>query len=98
MDRKSSRQSSVVSRQPDGDTSFKACWDAWRRACHLPDERENPLELVAFPLAELRREALEFFSWGLVHGDEVRRILEEKLPSERPIARGRRRQSSGGYA
>jgi hypothetical protein len=68
-------------------TCFKACWDEYARKKFLPADPDAPMPRRT--VAQARREALEFFSWGLVHGERERRRYAEILPmaDERPPLR-----------
>ena len=87
-------------------TAFKARWE------HFANERKISRDMMAtMPLsvADLRRLALEFFSWGIVHDKATRERLEALLPepastvmyikpaSETPAAKEVRRRISRGF-
>lgn len=71
----------------DDTTAFKSRWNDFARANRLSDDPTAPVPKAN--VAELRRAAAEFFSWGLVHQTETRRRLDELLPPGQDRSRRR---------
>lgn len=67
-------------------TCFKTRWQQFAEANRLPADPTAPVPKVN--VAELRRAAAEFFSWGLVHQTATRRRLDELLPDVLPFQPG----------
>jgi len=68
-------------------TCFKSRWATFARDRVLPDQSTDQQSPCDRAVAQLRRDALEFFSWGLVHAEAARCRLEELLPDHRPPVR-----------
>lgn len=62
---------------PGEPTDFASRWATFARQAHLPD---SPYAWHTLTPLELRTWACEWFSWGFVHGEAMRRRLDELLP------------------
>ena len=62
------------------ETGFKQRWQNFARERRLEDPQTRPLAHVTLSVAELRRDALEFYSWGVVDRPALERRLERLLP------------------
>jgi hypothetical protein len=77
----------------DDETTFKSRWEKFAAANRLPTDPDAPMP--AMTVGQQRRWALEYFSWGLVHGERERRRIQQLLPFEQngrlTVPFGRRR-------